>query len=84
MKNLPHYRVSYRLVSRYRKIKEKYEGIAMLKDGKIERVFPDYNSVVNNGYSRSQVSACCNNKAYSHAGFEWKLIKNLNNGEQSS
>jgi hypothetical protein len=28
------------------KIKEKYEGIAMLKDGKIERVFPDYNSVV--------------------------------------
>jgi len=58
-------------------IKKEYRGVAQLKNGIIEKVFPDMETIVKEGYERTSVSKCLNNKLKSHAGFEWKFVKEL-------
>lgn len=62
--------------------KREYKGIAQLKNGVIEKVFPDMETIVNKGYERTSVSKCLNNKLKSHAGFEWKFVKDLKNDKK--
>lgn len=63
-------------------VRREYRGIAQIKDGKIEKVFPDMKSIIREGYERTSISKCLNNKLKSHAGYEWKFIDNLKNAKK--
>jgi len=53
-----------------------YKGIAKVLDGKIIKVYPDYNTVKKDGYSTSRVNQICKGKLKTkiYKKFEWKYI----------
>jgi hypothetical protein len=48
--------------------------IGQYKDGVLIKEYPSIKSVKEYGYYDSQVSLCCNGKALSHKGFQWKFL----------
>ena len=48
--------------------------VGQYKDGILIKEYPSIKSVEMEGYHHSHVSACCNGKAKSHKGFQWKFL----------
>lgn len=58
---------------------KEYSGVVCIKDEKIFKLYPDANSVKNDGFSPTVVRRCLKGQLKQHKGYVWKLLKDVQN-----